>query len=72
MDINKKDVTNKVEFGWNDDEALPIGKCVCGHEFKPWEFHISIYDDNPDVCPYCGAKLFFRSDIRVYQVIENE
>ncbi len=67
--MNYKNVTGEVDFQNNDDEALPITRCICGTEFDPWEFIISIYDDNPSECPVCGAKLFFRINTNVYQVI---
>ena len=66
-----KDVTNLVDFHNNDDECLPITKCVCGAKFTPWDFFISIYDDDPYRCPLCGKKLFFRLDIRVFEVIDE-
>lgn len=68
-----KDVTDKVRFGSVDDESLPIDKCVCGEKFNGWaDYVISIYDDNPHVCDKCGAKLFFRNSIRIYQVVDDE
>jgi len=66
------DVTNKVDFGNSDDEFLPIYQCVCGNRFNNWEFDISIYDDMPYQCPKCGAKLYFTSTIRVYQVEDEK
>lgn len=65
------DVTKLVNFGNSDDESLPITKCVCGKEFNEWEFDISIYDDSPCECPECGAKLYFRNKIIVYQIKEE-
>jgi DNA-directed RNA polymerase subunit RPC12/RpoP len=68
--MQTKDVTDLVSFGNNDDECLPVNKCVCGHEFRSWDFIISIYEDDPYMCRFCGAKLFFENGIRIYQVIE--
>ena len=71
--MKKKDrrVTDIVDFYLNDDEALPIIKCVCGAKFAPWDFFIGI-DDGSDLskCPKCGAKLYFTTSIDVYQRIE--
>jgi hypothetical protein len=64
------DVTNQVEFDNPDDECLPITQCVCGEKFQRWDFIISIYDNITSVCPKCGAKLYFRNAIRIYQVLE--
>lgn len=67
--MTTKDVTKFVEFDNNDDESLPVTKCVCGKRFRLWEWSISIYDDDPTECPHCGAKLYFRNNICVYQVL---
>jgi DNA-directed RNA polymerase subunit RPC12/RpoP len=66
-----KDVTDQVDFENNDDEFLPLTKCVCGHRFHAWDFMLSIYDNDPHECPHCGAKLFFSNAIRVYEIIRN-
>ena len=64
------DVTNQIQCEYNDGESLPITKCVCGSTFPAWTFIISIYEDDNWIhsCPVCGRKLFFRSEIRVYEV----
>ena len=64
--MTDRDVTDQVGFGNNDDECLPITKCVCGATFPAWEFFISIYDDEPYKCPECGLGLYFSLRIRVY------
>jgi len=64
------DVTDQVEFEGNDDECLPITKCVCGARFGAWEFVINIYEDMAHNCPVCGKKLYFRASVRVYEVEE--
>lgn len=66
--MGKVDVTDRVQFENNDDEYLPITKCVCGARFPSWEFMISIYDDTPYACPKCGAKLVFSFSIAVYEI----
>jgi len=63
-----QDVTQDVQFGPVDDESLPLLRCVCGEQFKPWEQVISIYKDHPWVCPKCGAKLIFSNNVFVYKV----
>ena len=62
------DVTAQVNFHNNDDEYLPLTKCVCGAKFQPWTFVIAIYDDDPSACSKCGREFFFKLDIRVYEV----
>ena len=64
------DVTDQVEFGLNDDELLPLKKCVCGKEFITWMQIIGIYEDKPWQCPACGRKLIFSVAIRVLQLEE--
>ena len=68
------DVTDKVEFGRNDDEYLPITRCVCGAEFPAWTRIISIYDDVDwiEPCPKCHRRLYFAASIRVYEHREND
>lgn len=66
--MTAEDVTDKVEFGWSDDELLPITKCLCGANFSYWEHSISIYEENPYKCPKCGVGLYFRPDVRIYKV----
>ena len=62
------DVTDKVEFEWNDEECLPITKCVCGAKFDAWDYIISIYEEHTYKCPKCKVGLYFRPMIRVYKV----
>ncbi len=62
------EVTDKVNFEYNDDECLPITKCVCGEKFVIWDQILGVYKDNPWECPKCGAKLFFTINIQVYEV----
>ena len=69
--MNDKDVTRLIEFGNNDDEALPVIKCVCGQKFGSWEFCISIYRDGADACPSCGRKLYFHLGIKIYEVVDE-
>lgn len=66
----KTDVTKEVQFEMNENEYLPVTKCVCGMKFYPWKFVISIYEDSPTVCPHCGRKLFFRPTVQVFEVVE--
>lgn len=65
------DVTTMMDFQNNDDESLPITECLCGAKFRPWDFVISIYEDNAYACPSCGEKFFFRLGVRVFRVEEE-
>ena len=67
-----KDVTSLVDFGFSDDEFLPLLECVCGEKFGYWEHCLSIYRDDPKECPKCGVKLYFEFSVKVYQVIDEE
>ena len=65
------DVTEQVSFEWNDDECLPLTKCVCGATWQAWAGPIlGIEKDWADACPECGRKLYFGISIRVYEVVE--
>ena len=61
------DITDKVAFGLNDDERLPLMKCVCGEKFEPWDFTLGIDSDPgyPEECPNCKRKMWFSVEIRV-------
>lgn len=63
-----QDVTHLVDFELNDDELLPLTRCVCGATFQAWTFTLGVYDDDPNECDYCGRKLYFRPEIHVYEV----
>ncbi len=67
--MSQLDITALVSFQNNDDESLPLTKCACGQTFPSWEFILSIYADMPHECPNCHRKLFFRNEIRVYEVV---
>jgi len=66
-----KDITDKVEFGGNDDELLPLLECICGQTFESWAFLLNADEDSPVECPNCGRKLFFEVEIRVYEIEEE-
>lgn len=64
-----KDVTDAVQFGEIDGEALPLSKCVCGAKWHPWDGPIlSVYADDPTECLNCGRKFYFTNTIRVLEV----
>jgi hypothetical protein len=65
---NIVEVTNSVDFGFNDEELLPVTKCVCGKKFIPWEFSIGLWEEGAAECPECGRMMFFSVEIRVYEV----
>lgn len=64
-----KDITSEVSFERNDDESLPLTKCVCGAKFPPWDFILGMERDYPNTCD-CGRKLYFTLDIKVFEVKE--
>ena len=65
-----KDITNLVEIDNNDNEFVPLLKCVCGQQYKAWDFTISIYRDDPAECAICHRKLYCRIGVKVYEVVE--
>ena len=62
------DVTSSVDFRLNDDELLPLTRCVCGALFQPWDFTLGVYADSPTECPVCGRRFYFSVQIHVYEV----
>ncbi len=65
------DVTDKMLFDLNDEEGLPVIKCICGKEFKRWEF--IIHNDSTDLieCPGCDRKFYFINTIKIFEVTES-
>ena len=62
------DITDKVDFGDNDGDYIPITKCICGKKFIPWDFFITTDENDPRKCPNCQRKLLFTINIKVYEV----
>jgi DNA-directed RNA polymerase subunit RPC12/RpoP len=65
-----REVTENVHvgFGEQDGEHMPIYQCLCGQKFNTWDAVLSIYPEDPWICPNCGVKLFFRTDVKVMEV----
>jgi len=70
--MNDIDVTHLVKFHDNDGEHLPLIECVCGDKSDPWDFILGIYREWARECPKCGRKLYFRNDIRIYEVADAD
>lgn len=51
-----------------DDESLPLTRCACGVEYKPWNLILSIYHDEPRDMPCCGRKLYFSNRVEIHEV----
>lgn len=61
------DVTERVGFQEPDSECLPLTRCVCGAEFRPWQQCVSIYVENAWECPKCKRRLLFSNVVRVFE-----
>lgn len=63
------EITDKVEFDLNDDESLPLTKCVCGKKFEAWNFIIGVDKDKQYMkqCSACGRFLFWELTIKVFE-----
>ena len=65
------DVTKLVSFGANDDENLPLTKCLCGRKLNLWsEGVLGVYREEPWVCEQCREKLYFEVSVKVLKVVE--
>ena len=69
MAVNKLCITDKVRFGLNDAEFLPIERCICGKTFGHWDFFIDSDPKHPTACPACGRKMWFSVGITVWQEV---
>ena len=65
--MNDLNITQRVATGFNDDELLPITKCVCGKRFKYWDFTIGLGRESAAKCPSCGHMLYFELTIQIYE-----
>lgn len=63
-----KDVTHLVHTGMVDDEMTEVRQCVCGKEYETWEQSITMDRTDVSVMPCCGAKLYFRIHVNVFQM----
>jgi len=62
------DVTDKVDFGYSNNDFLSLLKCVCGQEFEGWSDAILSYDkDDYFICPSCKRKLYFDIKITIFE-----
>jgi len=65
------DVTDQVDFGWADEELLPMLKCACGATWGSlrWGPLVLGYDlDGARECPECGRKFYWTSKTTVWEV----
>jgi len=67
-----KNISNLIRIGDVDGESLPLIRCVCGIEFPEWTFILGIYRDNAHQCPHCGRQMYFRNNIKVYEIGKEE
>lgn len=65
------DVTRQVQIGIVDGDTASINRCVCGRAVL---FPAMILFDrrrSAQACPMCGRRLYFRSEVRVFQVVDS-
>ena len=68
MSENRLDVTSLVVAEEPDGDCLPLIKCLCGTEFKPWDFVISYDIDDSPRCHVCRRRFVFNLQILIYEV----
>lgn len=66
-----KDITESVEFDFNDGECLPLTKCICGKIYPHWDFILGMGKDSATKCE-CGRELYFEIEIRIYEKAPNK
>ena len=64
----KKDITTQIKINQIFDEEVISIECICGEK----ELTIDIYDDSPAECPSCKRKIYFRNNIKVYEIINEK
>ena len=65
--MGDKDITNDVEFELNDDDCLPLTKCVCGKTFGFWNFVLGMDGEDCSKCPECKREMYFLIKIMVFE-----
>jgi len=61
-------MTKRHRWGDIDGELVWLSQCKCGAEFKPWDFILTIYEDDPRQCPECGRMLYFSVKVTIHEV----
>lgn len=69
--MTDNDVTSGVEFDEYEGGVLSMTRCACGKEWKVWDFVLGQDRNRPDECPQCHRKLYFKLEIKVYEVGEE-
>ncbi len=69
--MDKIDVTDNFEFDLNDDENLPVTRCICGQRYALWEFQLNYGKDSISECETCHRKFYFVTSIRIYEVVDK-
>jgi len=64
----RTNVTPYFRYGDIDGELLPITRCICGAEWKPWSGMVLDWND-PTECPECGRKFTWSTSITIYEVL---
>ena len=65
------DITKDIKVGEVDGTILPILKCKCGETFDHYSFCIGDESDKPTQCPNCKRRLFFTSEIKIFDVLDG-
>ena len=63
-----REITDEVRVGSVDGEHASLLRCACGRKWSDWDFFIGVYADDPKSCPSCGRMMFFKMDVKVYEV----
>jgi len=64
------DVTASVKVGDYEGGIVPLERCVCGREFRSFDFNLWEGVDNPEPCPDCGRRFHYQIEIKVFEVKE--
>lgn len=62
------DVTNQIEYADIEGDSLSITKCVCGKEYKSWDFILHTDRDWAAECYHCHRKFYFRDTVQVFEI----
>lgn len=68
-DLEARCVTPQAELGDVDGEFVQIRRCICGETLEKYRA-VSIYSEDAESMPCCGALLIFRQAITLLELVE--
>ncbi len=69
-ELEGRHVTPQVECARADADTVVVLRCLCGTEHRP-AVRLSFDEDENAPMPCCGARLFFRLELMMFELVEE-